>query len=171
MSLIEPIFNSIFFTTSFFVFSKINFSISRFSCLSSCINILATSDGLNICVFILFIGLFILVANSHTAFICIALTLPIPLIFSKVSIEILASPLIFSDNSKILLAISIAVSSFVPVLIIIAKSSAFDNFFAPYINNFSYGLSDFGNCFILSGISLSFLPPKSFIISFKTYLM
>ena len=49
------------------------------------------------------------------------------------------------------------VSSFVPVFIIIANNSAFDNDFSPYNSNFSYGLSAIGNSFILMSNRTSFL--------------
>ena len=51
---------------------------------------------------------------------------------------------------KKLLATSTAVILLLPDLITIAKSSASLNAVAPYFQNFSYGLSDSGNSFVVN---------------------
>mgnify|MGYP003532614539 CR=1 FL=1 len=52
------------------------------------------------------------------------------------------------NSDKTLFANSTDEFSFVPLLIIIANNSAFDNIFSPYNSNFSYGLSLSGSCLI-----------------------
>ena len=153
---------SIIFCISFFVFSIITFNFSLFSYFNSSISKFATSNGVFITIFLLFIGLPILFAISQTAFNCIAFTFPIPFIFVSSSIDISAKnlKLLFSLlNINTFCANCNAVSSFVPVFIIIANSSELDNVLSPYISSFSYGLSDKGNCFKFIDIYVPFLSP------------
>ena len=62
----------------------------------------------------------------------------------------------------LLLSVFTAVCSFVPVFNIIANNSEFDNVFSPNISNFSYGLSEFGNFFIVINI-IPFLKPRIYL--------
>ena len=91
--------------------------------------------------FLKLVGIVIRLANSPTAFNWIAFTLPIPLICVNSSIVILRKKLIPSElvsfKFNIFCANCTEVSCLVPVLIIIASNSAFDNAFSPYHSSFS----------------------------------
>ena len=152
--------------TTFFIFNIKTFATSLFSYFNSGINKFATSFGVLIMLFLLSIGLEIRLVSSHIAFSCKAFTLPIPFICINSSIAISCKNLKFSVLTllfkfRILCAIDIDDSSFVPVFIIIANNSAFDKLSAPYFSNFSYGLSDRGNSFIFINFPsyLSFFLP------------